>query len=166
MSIYVYDRKCFFRGSPVIFLSYFSSWHCMLYQRIQECFFCILLPSGSHSLNFLRSESHSYITAHQCYQHHFTYSHISAFLHEKKQKKRKNNPSCVEDEVSISDMLSVELDSHWWGDEFGKLRAKCKRRIEQHIARKWVWEWNKCCMYWWVGRRYDGRQETQRIHIY
>jgi hypothetical protein len=79
----IYDRKCFFRGSPVIFRSYFTSWHCMLYQRIHERFVCLLLPSGSHSLNFLRSECHSYITAHQCYQHGFTYRQTSAFLHEK-----------------------------------------------------------------------------------
>jgi hypothetical protein len=35
-----------------------------------------------------------------------------------------------------------------------------------NTTRKWMWEWNKCCVYWWVGRRYDGWQETQRKHIY
>jgi hypothetical protein len=35
------------------------------------------------------------------------YSHTSAFLH----KKTEIYPACVEDEVSISDMLSEELDS-------------------------------------------------------
>jgi hypothetical protein len=53
-----YVRTCLFRGSPIIFRSYCPRWPCMRYQRTRECFFCLLLPSGSYSLNFLRSECH------------------------------------------------------------------------------------------------------------
>jgi hypothetical protein len=53
-----YVRTCLFRGSPFIFRSYCPRWPCMRYQRICECFYCLLLPSGSYSLNFLRSECH------------------------------------------------------------------------------------------------------------
>jgi hypothetical protein len=47
-----------FRGSPFIFRSYCPCWPCMQYQRIRKCFFCLLLPSGTYSLNFFRSECH------------------------------------------------------------------------------------------------------------
>jgi hypothetical protein len=53
-----YVHTCLFCCSPFIFRSYCPCWLCMRYQRIRECFFCLHLPSGSYSLNFLRSECH------------------------------------------------------------------------------------------------------------
>jgi hypothetical protein len=66
-------RTCLFRGSPFIFRSHCPRWPCMQYKRIRECFFCLLLPSWSYSLNFLRSECQLKISAHQCFQYGFTW---------------------------------------------------------------------------------------------
>jgi hypothetical protein len=60
--ISMYDRQCYFLVSPVIYRSYVATGHCILCQHIRECFVCLLLPSGSHYLNFLRNECHLYIT--------------------------------------------------------------------------------------------------------
>jgi hypothetical protein len=62
---------------------------------MHECFVCLILPSGSHNLNFLRNKCHG-----------FMYRQTSAFPHEK----TKYNLVCVQDEESISDMLNEELD--------------------------------------------------------
>jgi hypothetical protein len=75
---YMIDKVCF-----EFLHSYVTSWHCRLYQRMHECFVCLLLLSGSHNLNFLRNECDLYFTVHQCYQHGFTYRQTSTFSHEK-----------------------------------------------------------------------------------
>jgi hypothetical protein len=54
--------QSFFRVSPMINRSYIATCPCILYHCNHEYLVCILLPSGSHNLNFLGNECHLYIT--------------------------------------------------------------------------------------------------------
>jgi hypothetical protein len=71
MSIYNQHGDCFMdkcrykieKVSFVFLQSYVAIGHCILCRHIHECFVCLLLPSGSHYLNFLGNEFHLYITA-------------------------------------------------------------------------------------------------------
>jgi hypothetical protein len=55
---YMIDKVSF-----TFFQSYVPTGHCILCQRIHECFVCLFLPSGSHNLNFLWNECLLYIMA-------------------------------------------------------------------------------------------------------
>jgi hypothetical protein len=57
--------KCWYMIDKISFAflpSYVATGHCILCQRIHECFVC-LRPSGSHNFNFLRNKYHLYIMA-------------------------------------------------------------------------------------------------------
>jgi hypothetical protein len=75
-------------------------------------------------------------------------------------KKQKYNPACVEDEVSISDMSSEELDIVS-GDEMNlenegqSVSEESRNTLSESECES---ETSVVCIY--------GRQETQRIHIY
>jgi hypothetical protein len=90
--------------------------------------------------------------------------HTAIFL-PSRMKKRKYNPACVGDEVPISDMLSEELDLVS-GDELN-LENEGQSASEEWSNTSPESECeSETSVYGRVGRCYDGRQETQRIHIY
>jgi hypothetical protein len=91
------------------------------------------------------------------------YSHISAC----RIKKWKYNPACVEDEVSISDMLSEELDKVS-GDEMN-LENEGQSASEESSntlpESECESETSVACIDEWEDVN-NGQQETQHTHIY
>jgi hypothetical protein len=131
----IYDRQSFFHVSPVICQTHVTTGHCILCQCIHEYFVWLLLPSGSHNLNFLMNEM-TFI--------YYGMSHVSSMtLHLTKSgpswfKRRiySHNPLCDVDEESISDILNEELDMTLMIRWIWKLKKKLWAKNQATKCRK------------------------------